>query len=55
MIARIVGTVAVDAGSADNERRTAKTCGPDAAALASMHLMVQLLCTRCTKYLVTVH
>jgi hypothetical protein len=41
MIATNVGRVAVDAGSADSERprkRTAKTCGPDAAVLASTHL-----------------
>ncbi len=40
MIATIVGRVAVDAGSAESERlkRTAKTCGPDVAVLASMHL-----------------
>ena len=36
-----VGRVAVDAGVAIDERsfsRTAKTCGPDVAVLASMHL-----------------
>ena len=38
MIATNVGRAAVDAGSAENERlreRTVKSCGPDAAVLAS--------------------
>ena len=40
MIAVIVGRVAVDAGSADKRtarERTVKSCGPDAAVLASIH------------------
>jgi hypothetical protein len=41
MIATNAERVAVDAGSADKRtarERTAKTCGPDVAVLASMHL-----------------
>ena len=40
MIVTIVGRGAVDAKCARRKRmtRTAKTCGPDAAVLASMHL-----------------
>ena len=40
MIATIVGRVAVDAKVPETRvlKRTAKTCGPDVAVLASMHL-----------------
>ena len=40
MIVTNVGRVAVDAGSAERtaRERTAKTCGPDVAVLASTHL-----------------